>query len=73
MNALIHVVHHANKSYKADCLGWEDVISIIHKLLTLRDLERYVSLCNDAYDAVEGEYHLYEEWQLLFLGRPTYI
>jgi hypothetical protein len=58
MNALIHVVDHANKSYKADCLGWEDVISDAHKLLTLRDLERCAALCNDAHDAVEGEYHL---------------
>jgi hypothetical protein len=27
MNALIHVVDHANKSYQANCLGWEDLIS----------------------------------------------
>ncbi len=73
MNALVHVVDQANKSYKANCLGWEDVISGACKLLTLRDLERCVALCNDAHDAIEGEYHLYEEWQWSFLGRPIYI
>ncbi len=73
MNTLLHVVEHANKSYKANHLGWGDVISGAHELLTRRDLERFAALCNDAHDAVEGEYHLYKEWQLLFLGRPTYI
>jgi hypothetical protein len=73
MNALIHMVDHTNKSYKADCLGWEDVISGARKLLTLRDLERFTALCNDGHDAVEGKYHLYKEWQLSFLGCPTYI
>ena len=73
VNDLVHVVDHANKSYKANHLGWEDVISGACKLLTLRDLERCVALCNDAHDAIEGEYHLYEEWQWSFLGRPIYI
>ncbi len=63
MNAIIHVVDHANKSYKADCLGWKDVISIARKLLTLRDLERFAALRNGAHDAVEGEYSLYKDWQ----------
>ncbi len=67
------MVDHTNESYKANRLGWEDVISDARKLLTLRDLERFAALCNDAHDAVEGEYHLYKEWQLSFLGRPTYI
>jgi hypothetical protein len=34
MNALIHVVDHASKSYKADCLGWKDLISGARNLLT---------------------------------------
>jgi hypothetical protein len=38
MNALIHMVGHANESYKADHLGWEDVISGARELLTLRAL-----------------------------------
>jgi hypothetical protein len=38
MNALIHVVGHTNESYKADHLGWEDVISGARELLTLRAL-----------------------------------
>ncbi len=61
VNTLIHVVDHANESYKADRLGWEDVISGARKLLTLGDLERFAALCNDIHDAVEGEYHLYKE------------
>jgi hypothetical protein len=32
-----------------------------------------VALCNNYHDVVEGEYHLYKEWQLSFLGHPTYI
>ncbi len=73
MNALIHVVDHANKSYEATRLGWRDVISGTHNLLTCRDLERFGALCNDDHDVVEGEYHLYKEWQSSFLGCPTYI
>jgi hypothetical protein len=73
MNALIHVVDQANEHYKADCLGWRDVISGARNLLTCRDLERFAALCNDGHDAVEGEYHLYKNWQSLFLGHPTYI
>ncbi len=42
-------------------------------LLTLRDFERFTALCNDDHDALKGEYHLYKEQQLLFLGGPTYI
>ncbi len=30
-------------------------------------------MCNEGYDAVEGEYYLYKNWQFPFLGRPTYI
>jgi hypothetical protein len=73
MNALAHVVDHANKRFEADCLGWNDVISSANDLLTHHDLGRLAALCNDGYDAVEGEYHLYKNWQLSFLGRPTYI
>jgi hypothetical protein len=62
MNVLVHVVDHANESYEADCLGWEDVIIGARKLLTLRGLERFAVLCNDAHDTIEGEYHLYKEW-----------
>jgi hypothetical protein len=62
MNALMHVVDHASKSYEANCLGWEDVISGAHDLLTHRVLERFTAMCNDDNDAVEGEYHLYKEW-----------
>ena len=58
MNALMHVVDHASKSYEANCLGWEDVISGARELLTLRDLERFAALCNDAHGAVESEYLL---------------
>ncbi len=70
MNALVHVVDHANERYKADCLGWRDVISGTHDLLTRTNLERFAALCNDGHDAVEGEYYLYEHCQSLFLGRP---
>ncbi len=73
MNALIHMMEHANKSYKTDCLGWEDVISGARNPLTCRDLGRFVALCNDDHDAIEGEYHLYKEWWSLFLGHPTCI
>ncbi len=44
-----------------------------HDLLTCCDLGRFAALCIDGYDAVEGEYYLYKNWQLSFLGRPTYI
>jgi hypothetical protein len=73
MNALIQVVDHANERYKADCLGWRDVISGARNLLTPRDLERFAALCNDGHDAIEGEYHLYKNRQSSFLGCPTYI
>jgi hypothetical protein len=73
MNALVHIVDHANKCFEADCLGWRDVISSANDLLTCRDLVRSVALCNESYDAVEGEYYLYEHWQYSFLGPPTYI
>jgi hypothetical protein len=73
MEALVHVVDHVNKHYKANCLGWRDVISSAHDLLTHRDLERFGALCNDGYDAAEGEYYLYKHWQSSFLGGPTYI
>jgi hypothetical protein len=73
MEALVHVVDHVNKHYKANCWGWRDVISSAHNLLTCRDLERFPALCNDGHDAVEGEYHLNKNWQSSFLGCPTYI
>jgi hypothetical protein len=72
MNALVHVVDHANTCFEADRSGWRDVISSSHDLLTHRDIERFAALCNESYD-VEGEYYLYENWQFLFLGHPTYI
>ncbi len=53
MNALVHIVDHANTGFEANCLGWRD-------LLTHRDLERFAALCNESYDAVEGDYYLYK-------------
>jgi hypothetical protein len=73
MNALVHIVDHANEHFKANCSWWRDVISSANDLLTCRDLGRFAALCNESYDAVEGEYYLYKNWQFLFLGRPTYI
>jgi hypothetical protein len=73
MNTLGHVVDHVNKCFEANCLGWRDVISSANDLLTCCDLGRFAALCNDGYDAVKGEYYLYENWQFLFLGCPTYI
>jgi hypothetical protein len=55
MEDLVCVVDHADEQYKANCLGWGDVISSAHNLLTCRDLDRFGSLCNDGYDAVQGE------------------
>ncbi len=72
MNALVHVVDHTNECLEADHLGWRDVISSANDLLTHRDLGRFTALCNGGYDAVEGEYYLYKNWQFSFLGRPTY-
>jgi hypothetical protein len=73
MNTLIHIVDHMNKCFEANCLGWRDVISIANDLLTCHALGRFAALCNEGYDAVEGEYYLYKNWQFLFLGRSTYI
>ncbi len=73
MKALVHVVDHANKRFEANCLGWRDVISSANDLLTHRDLGRFAALCNESYDAVEGEYYLYKNWKFSFLGCPTYI
>jgi hypothetical protein len=73
MDALVHVVDHVNECFEANYSGWRDVISSAHNLLTHPDLERFVALCNDGYDALEGEYYLYKNWQSSFLGRPTYI
>jgi hypothetical protein len=73
MSALVHVVDHVNKRFEADCLGWRDVISSANDLLTHCDLGRFVALCNEGYDVVEGEYYLYKNWQILILGCPTYI
>ncbi len=58
MNALIHVVDDTNKCFEADCLGCRDMISSANDLLTHRDRGRFATLCNDSYDAVEGEYYL---------------
>ncbi len=49
------------------------MISSAHNLLTHHDLHRFRSLCNDGYDAVQGNYYLYKHWQSLFVGRPAYI
>jgi hypothetical protein len=73
MNALVHVVYHANKCFEAYCSGWRIVISSASDLLTCRDLGRFAALCNDGYGAVEGEYYLYKNWHSSFLGSPTYI
>ncbi len=74
MNALLHVVDHANKCFEANHLGRRDVISSANDLLTCCDFGRFAALCNESYDAVEGEYYLYEHWQqFLFFGHPTYI
>jgi hypothetical protein len=73
MDALLHVVDHANECCEANCLGWRDVINSAHKLLTRHDLERFAALCNNGHESVEGEYYLYKNWQSLFLGRPTFI
>jgi hypothetical protein len=73
MNALIHIVDHANERFEANCLGWRDVISRANHLLTCRDLGGFAALCNQSFDAVEGEYYLYKNWQFSFLGPPIYI
>ena len=73
MNALIHIVDHANECFEANRLGWRDVISRANHLLTFRDLGGFAALCNQSFNAVEGEYYLYKNWQFLFLGPPTYI
>ncbi len=52
MNALVHIVDHRNKCFEASCLGWRDVISSAHDLLTHRDLEWFAALCSES---VEGE------------------
>jgi hypothetical protein len=73
MSALVLIVDHVNKCFEADCLGWRNVTSSANYLLTHRDPGRSAALCNEGYDAVEGEYFLYKNWQFLFLGGPTYI
>jgi hypothetical protein len=73
MNALVHVVYHANECFEANCLGQRDVISSANDLLTCRDLGRFTALCNNGHKSVEGEYYLYKNWLFLFLGHPTYI
>jgi hypothetical protein len=73
MEALICMVDHRNKCFEANCLGWMAVICSAHNLLTFCDLERFVDLCNDGHESVEGEYYLYKHWQSSFLGCPTYI
>jgi hypothetical protein len=71
MNALVHIVDHANKCFEANCSGWRDVISSANDLLTCRDFGRFGALCNEG--AVEGEYYLNKNWLFSFLGCPTYI
>ncbi len=71
MNALVLVVDHANKCFEANRLGWRDVISSGNDLFTCCDIGKFAALCNDSYDAMEGDYYLYENWQFLFLGSLT--
>jgi hypothetical protein len=66
-------VDHANECFETNCLGWRDVISRANHLLICRDLGGFAALCNQSFDAVEGEYYLYQNWQFLFLGPSTYI
>jgi hypothetical protein len=73
MNALVHVVDHANKCFEANHLGWRDVISSANDLLTCRDLGRFAAFGDNVHESVEIEYYLYKNWQFLFLGCPTYI
>ncbi len=73
MEALVRVADHVSEQYKANCLGWGNVISSAHNLFTCRDLDRFAALCNDGYDAMQGEYYLYKHWQSLFVGCPAYI
>jgi hypothetical protein len=73
MNALVHVVDHANKCFEANCFGWRDMISSANDLLTCRDLGRFAALCNNGHKSVEGEYCLSKNWQFSLLGHPTYI
>jgi hypothetical protein len=49
------------------------VISSAHNLLTCHDLERLTALCNDGFDAIEGEYYLFEHCQSSFVGCLAYI
>jgi hypothetical protein len=73
MNALVHVVDHANECFKANHLGWRDMISRANDLLIRRDLGRFTALCNEGYDAVEGQYYLYKNWQFYSLDAlPTF-
>jgi hypothetical protein len=60
MNALVHVVEHADKCFEANHLGWRDVISSANDLLTCRDLVRFAALCNNGHESIEGEYYLYK-------------
>jgi hypothetical protein len=73
MDALVQIVDCASKHFGANCLGWRGVINSANDLLTRCDLGRFTALCNDGYDAIEGKYYLYKNWQSSFLGCPTYI
>jgi hypothetical protein len=73
MNALVHIVDHANKHFEANCLEWRDVITSANDMLTCHDLGRFAALCNNGHESMEGKYYLYENWQFLFLGRSNYI
>ncbi len=59
MNSLTHIVDHGNECFEANCLGWRDVISRANHLLTCHDLGGFATLCNQSFDALEGEYYLY--------------
>jgi hypothetical protein len=58
MNAFIHIVDHVNECFEADCSGWRDVISHANHLLTRRDFGGFTALCNQSFNAMEGEYYL---------------
>jgi hypothetical protein len=47
MNALVHIVDHANGCFEANHSGWRDVISSANHLLTCRELGRFTALCNE--------------------------
>jgi hypothetical protein len=60
MNGLVNVMDHVNKCFEVNCLGWRDVIRRANDLLTCRDLGWFAALCNEGYDAMEGEDYFYK-------------